>query len=865
MLIVWNTNLIILSVLTAVCGSFTALSHAERMRASTGTTATVWMLAGAATLGLAIWSMHFIGMLAFDLPTPVAYDILLTIISVIPAFAAALLGFYLLQSPKMQLPQVIGGGFLMGIGIATMHYTGMAALKMQPAISYDPLVFAISFVIAVASAIGALLIVYAGEKSGLNLLLRHALGALVLGFAIAGVHYAGWAAASFAPGSICTVGGTRIEPTLLSLMVAGIVFFLITGGWLASLYDQRMMRANAVTLDQLSNRSKELEMDCNILRQINLATPLHYVLEDLTRQAETLHPGMLCTILLLDEDGKHLRHGAAPSMPDAYNKALDGLAIGESVGSCGVAAYTGERVIVEDVQQHPYWAPYQDLARLADIRACWSQPIKSYENRVMGTFAIYHRQPATPSEAELALTERYAHLAQLVIERKKYEDEISQIAFHDPLTRLPNRRLLVDRLQQALAISARNYRHGAVLFIDLDNFKTLNDSKGHDIGDLMLHEVAVRLQDPVRKGDTVARLGSDEFVVLLLDLDEDFEKSALQARMVGEKILEAIGKPYTLNGYEYHSTASIGISTFYGNTVTAENLLKHADAAMYQSKHAGRNTLHFFNPSMQEALETRYSMQNDLRKALAEQQFSLHYQIQVDAQNHIFGAEALLRWHHPVRGQIPPVEFIPLAEESELILSIGKFVLETACEQLKIWESDPKTKPLLLAVNVSACQFKQSDFVDQVISTLKQTKANPTKLKIEMTESTVVENVPETIEKMQILRAAGVRFSMDDFGTGFSSLGSLKRLPIQQLKIDRSFVTDIANNPNDAIIVKTIIAMGNTLGLNVIAEGVETEAQLELLKQYDCPQFQGYLFSRPLPIDQFQTLIQNWTAAVPSI
>jgi diguanylate cyclase (GGDEF)-like protein len=858
--VVWNADLIILSVLTAIYGSFAALSHAERMRETSGNAAKAWMIAGAVTLGLAIWSMHFIGMLAFHLPVPTAYDALITAISVIPAIAAALLGFYLLQTTTLQLRQIIVGGFLMGIGIAAMHYTGMAALKMQPAISYNPLLFIVSIVIAVAAAISALLIMYAGGKSSLNLLLRRVLGATIMGLAIAGMHYTGMAAASFAPNSVCTVIGTRVEPTLLSFIIAGIVFFLFTGGWIANFLDRRIERANATAIQQLNNRTKELEMDRDILKQINSATPLNYVLEDLTRQAEALHPEMICTILLLDEDGKHLRHGAASSMPEAYNKAVDGLIIGESAGSCGVAAYTGQRVIVEDVQQHPFWAPYQELARLGNIRACWSQPIKNYENHVMGTFAIYHKDPATPSAAELALIERYAQLAQLAIERKEYEDEISHVAFHDPLTQLPNRRLLVDRLQQALSASARTHRHGAVLFIDLDHFKTLNDSKGHDVGDLLLTEVAHRLQNPIRKGDTVARLGGDEFIVMLTDLDEDSEKSALQAKVLGEKILETISMPYMLNGYEYHSTASIGISTFYGSSVTVENLLRHADTAMYQSKHAGRNRLHFFNPSMQEALETRFTLQSDLRKALAEQQFSLHYQIQIDCKNHPFGAEALLRWQHPDRGQIPPAAFIPLAEESGLILPIGKYVLETACNQLKIWESDAKTKHLLLAVNVSSYQFKQPDFVDQVIATLKQTKANPTRLKIEMTESMVVEDVPETIEKMQILRAAGVRFSMDDFGTGYSSLASLKRLPIQQLKIDGSFVSDIATNPSDAIIVKTIIAMGNILGLNVIAEGVETAAQLEMLKQYECPAFQGYLFSRPLPNDQFQVLIQNWSS-----
>jgi diguanylate cyclase (GGDEF)-like protein len=856
--VVWDTNLIILSLLTAMYGSFAALSHAERMRQSTGKAAKIWMIAGGVTLGLAIWSMHFIGMLAFHLSVPIAYDTLLTFISVLPAIAAALLGFYLLQSTIMHIRRIVVGGFLMGLGIAAMHYTGMAALKMQPAISYDPLIFVISLVIAVVASIGALLIVYAGEKSGLNLLLRHTMGALIMGFAIAGMHYTGMAAANFAPGSVCTIVGTSIDSTHLSLIIAGIVFFLFTGGWTVNLFDRWLVRENAVAINQLSDRTKELEMDRDILKQINLATPLHYLLEDLIRHAEALHPEMICTIFLLDDDGKHLRFGAAPSMSDAFNEALDGIVVNDSAGPFGTAAFLEQRVIVEDVQQHPYWAEYQNLARIGNIRACWSQPIKNDDNQLIGTFAIYHKQPAKPSATELTLIEHYAHLAQLVIERKRYEDEFSHIAFHDPLTQLPNRRLLADRLEQALAASVRTQRHGAVLFIDLDHFKSLNDTKGHDIGDLMLIEVALRLQGPIRKGDTAARLGGDEFIVMLTDLDEDFEKSALQAKAVGEKILEAIGQPYLLNGYEYHSTARIGVSMFYGSADTVDNLLRHADTAMYQSKHAGRNTLHFFNPSMQEALATHFTLQSDLRKALAEQQFHLYYQIQVDNRSQVLGAEILLRWHHPARFQLSPAAFIPTAEEMGLILPISKYLLKSACNQLKIWESDPKMKHLQLAINISASQFKQPDFVHQVIAILKQTKANPIRLKMEITESLMIEDVPATIEKMQILKSAGISFSMDNFGTGFSSLNSLKQLPIQQLKIDKSFISDIITNPSDAKIVKAIIAMGNILDLNVIAKGVETEAQLELLKQYGCPAFQGYLFSRPLPVDQFQALVHEW-------
>ena len=855
--IVWNTNLVTLSVLVAMFGSFAALSHAERMRENTGRPANAWMVAGGVTLGMAIWAMHFIGMLAFHLPVPIAYDAFLTFVSVLPAVAAALLGFYVLQNTVMQLRLIAAGGFYIGIGIITMHYTGMAALKMQPAISYDPLIFGLSLLIAIGAAIGALLIVYAGEKSGLHPQVRHSLGALIMACAIAGMHYTAMAGASFAPGSISMVGITRINPTLLALIVVATVFLLFGGGWVANLFDRSMAHLNAEALRQLSNRNNELAMDCEILRQINLGLPLSEVLDELARQAEALHPGMLCSILLLDKDGKHLRHGAAPSLPESYNKALDGLPIGQGVGSFGTAVHCGERIIVEDVQQHPYWAPYLDLARLADIRSCWSQPIKDNEHRVFGTFSIYHKQPATPSEAEITLIERYAYLAQLVIQRKASEEEIKHMAFHDTLTQLPNRRLLLDRLQQAIAASTRSHHYGAVMFLDLDNFKVLNDTNGHDIGDLMLVEVAARLQGCVREGDTVARMGGDEFVVMLADLGGELEKSALQAEVVAEKIHKAINQPYTLKKHKYRSTASLGISQFCGNAATVGDLLKHADTAMYQAKHAGRNSTRFFNPSMQEALETRAALETDLRQALAQQRLSLYYQRQVDSDGHVFGAEGLLRWKHQIHGLVSPAHFIPLAEESGLIHLIGHYVLQTACEQLKLWESDRSTRDLILSVNVSNYQFQQSDFVDQVREVLRQASANPSRLKLEITESMVTHNVPETIEKMQALKALGVRFSMDDFGTGYSSLAYLKRLPIDELKIDQSFVHDIASNSNDAIIVKTIIAVGNTLGLRVIAKGVETDEQLELLKQYDCPAFQGFLFAAPVPLQEFEHLLKQ--------
>ena len=480
-----------------------------------------------------------------------------------------------------------------------------------------------------------------------------------------------------------------------------------------------------------------------------------------------------------------------------------------------------------------------------------------YDNRKDGTVYLKRITISAVSDDEGNITNYVMAFAD-VSQYKEAQENIHRLAFYDPLTNLPNRRLLLDRLEKQMQNKGHNNNYGAILFIDLDNFKTLNDTRGHDFGDLMLKEVAIRLQDCLRVNDTVARLGGDEFVVMLEGLSEDLSVAASQAKVVGNKVLAAIKQPYILDAHEYHSSASIGVSMFRGDEVSIDELLKHADTAMYQSKLAGRNTQCFFDLSMQVALESRAALEVSLRQAILNQEFKLYYQMQVDNYCRIVGAEVLLRWQHPERGLVPPMQFIPLAEETELILPIGRYVLETACNQLKSWSNDKRKRELLLAVNVSARQFRQADFVDQVRDVLKQTGANPNLLKLELTESLVLDNIADTIEKMQALRTLGVRFSMDDFGTGYSSLASLKRLPLSQLKIDQSFVRDITTDVNDAAIIKTIIAMATTLDLNVIAEGVETEAQLKLLKKYSCRSFQGYLFSKPVPIVDFEQQLKSY-------
>jgi diguanylate cyclase (GGDEF)-like protein/PAS domain S-box-containing protein len=473
---------------------------------------------------------------------------------------------------------------------------------------------------------------------------------------------------------------------------------------------------------------------------------------------------------------------------------------------------------------------------------------------------INKRKDGSLYDEELAITpvfkaqgviEHFVAVKQDISERKRTEEKIRQLAFYDALTNLPNRRLLRDRLQQALASCGRTQHSGALLFIDLDNFKDLNDTLGHDIGDLLLIQVAERLVECVREGDTVARLGGDEFVVMLEDLSSNPEEAALQAEGVGEKILAALNQPYLLNGHIKHSTPSIGITLFNASNDDIDDHLKRADLAMYQAKDSGRNTMRFYDRAMQARVIARAALEVELRRGLHDAQFVLYYQVQVDSAGKAIGAEALLRWNHPQRGLLAPGEFITLAEETGLIVSLGHWALEAACRQLVVWAQNPVSAQLVLAVNVSARQFRHPDFVEQVLTILDCSGADPKRLKLELTESLLLDNVDATVKKMVALKSRGIGFALDDFGTGYSSLSYLKFLPLNQLKIDRAFVQDVLSNFHDAAIARTLIALGESLDLPVIAEGVETAEQRDFLTKQGCDAFQGYFFGKPVPIETF--------------
>ncbi len=835
--------------------------------------------------------------------------------------------------------------------------------------------------------------------------------------------------------------------------------------------------------------------------------PLCSLLETLVRGIEQIDPSMRCSILLLSADGQRLGRGIAPSLPDFYNAATDGIQIGLGAGSCGTAAFTGQPVIVEDIASHPYWAALTSIAAQAGLGACWSQPIIASGGEVLGTLGVYHDRPHRQSAADKALIEQAAHLASIAIEKRRSADQlihseqrfrkltemssdfywesdcdhrisqrtqskreladarfepaaiigqlrwevphctpdatgwlahralleahmpfrdfeisrsgaggtvhhvsicgdpifnasgeftgyrgvgsditerhqsamqlrvaaaafesevptmvadhrgvvlrvnrafvastgyapeeivgqnpdmlqsgrhdkafyrlmwrsikrtgvwqgeiwdrrkngevypkwltisavrtddgivthyigthqdnterlratekIRELAFFDQLTGLSNRTVLLDRLGQAMTGSGRSASFGALLFIDLDHFKTLNDTQGHDMGDRLLKQVAQRLQSCMREGDTVARLGGDDFVVILAGLNSNEVDAATDTEAVATKIIATLGLPYQLGEAPHSSTCSIGASLFQGHRASIDDVMRQADLAMYRAKDAGRNAMRFFDPIMETVVVKRVAMERDLREAVAAKQFVLHYQAQVQGHGLITGAEVLVRWLHPERGMVVPADFIPLAEETGVILPLGNWVLEAACIQLAKWRHDPGMEHLTLAVNVSALQFAQADFVQQVMAIVGSTGANPQRLKLELTESLLVGAMTDIIEKMFSLKGQGLGFALDDFGTGFSSLSYLSRLPLDQLKIDKSFISDVLINSRNAAIARTIIALADSLGLGVIAEGVEADEERKFLANAGCHAYQGYLFSRPLPLDGFEDLVRE--------
>ncbi|WP_206733749.1 putative bifunctional diguanylate cyclase/phosphodiesterase [Pseudoxanthomonas composti] len=674
----YNHFLVLISYLVAAVASFVALDMAGRITASQGRAARWWLVGGASAMGFGIWSMHFIGMLAFKLPIPQSYNLLITLYSLLVAVGSSGYALWLVSREELPRKRLLVGAVILGAGIATMHYTGMAAMEMEPGIDYDPLWFVLSIVIAIAASAAALWIAYALRSDFSAFRHFRIAAALVMGVAVIGMHYTGMAAARFPLGSVCGAalhGG--VSPQWLASLVGTSTFAILGLALVTAVLDRR-----------LQERTQKLSQS---LQQANL--------------------------------------------------------------------------------------------------------------------------------------------------------ELTHMALHDNLTKLPNRVLLEDRLGQAISKALRGSSKFALLFLDLDGFKAVNDVYGHQAGDRLLLQVARNLKSGLRQEDTLARLGGDEFV-LLIEIGEPADAAA-----IAEKMLERVGLAVMVDGTELNVSGSVGIAIFGEDGHTARELMANADAAMYSAKEQGRNGYCFFEPSMNKGMHEQLAMIQELRKALELDQFVLEYQPKFIAPaGQLQGVEALIRWRHPTRGLVPPGTFIPLAEKTGLILEIGRWVLNEACRQLMAWDSEGHHIPNV-AVNLSAAQFRSPGLMGKVKEALSKNGLSPTRLTLEITESTAMHDPEVSLAILQRLAALGVRISIDDFGTGYSSLLYLKRLPAAELKIDRGFVKDLVPGGEDAAIVSAIIALGRILNMSVVAEGVETQSQQALLTELGCTSLQGYHLGRPAAPD----------------
>lgn len=600
---------------------------------------------------------------------------------------------------------------------------------------------------------------------------------------------------------------------------------------------------------QLEEAERLTRVSSIILEKVVQAKSLALAMRYIVNAVESEYPDKLCSILLL-EDNK-LRLGAAPSLPSFYNEQVDGFEIGVGHGSCGTAAFTRNLVIAEDISTHPYWIQWRELAARANLGSCWSHPICAANGEVLGTFAIYHEAPATPSEEELVRIGQFAHIASIAIEREQANQLIWRQANYDVLTGLPNRNLMEVHLKQAIKSADRTQSKVAVMLLDLDNFKDINDTLGHDFGDKLLIECARRIENCIRQKDTVARLGGDEFVLIF---DEISGKKDLDP--IVQKLLSSISKPQTIAHERVHTSVSIGITLYPDDAEDITSILKNADQAMYGAKSLGKNSYFFYTKRLHDEALKRLTLLNDLRYAIENQQLYIEYQPIVSLQSkQAKKAEALIRWHHPVKGLIRPDEFIPIAEESGLIISISNWVFQQVCEDAKKWRSR-YCHDLQLSINTSPSHYFSSqpnimDWLDAMLASGTPSNA----ITLEITESLLMDADEKVSQKLFHFRQAGVSIALDDFGTGYSSISYLKKYPTDYVKIDRSFVNSMTEVSNDKVLCEAIISMAKKLGIEVVAEGIETNEQLTILTKMGCDYGQGYLFSKPLSKDDFEVFL----------
>ncbi|GGB54782.1 bifunctional diguanylate cyclase/phosphodiesterase [Roseibium aquae] len=596
-----------------------------------------------------------------------------------------------------------------------------------------------------------------------------------------------------------------------------------------------------------------------VLELLATGASLPDVLDSLVLLIQDQLDDVFGSILLLDDSGEHLLHGAAPSLPEAYCKAVSGVKIGPRVGSCGTAAWRGEKVIVADIETDPLWEEYRGLILPFGYKSCWSAPVFARDGSVLGTFALYSKSVRKPTQFEQRLTEETTRLAAIAIERAKADQQISFLAHHDTLTGLRNRHDLKRELDRLIHEVEPLSQKVAVVFFDLDQFKSVNDSFGHSIGDEVLRIVAERIRLLVREEDLMVRFGGDEFIIVIKDKRAD----RLKLVQLMSDIRRKVAEPILLANKTFHVTCSMGVARYPDDGVDGETLLLHADSAMYRAKESGRDRFQFYTPCMREAEPQRLTLLEDMRVGLERGEFRLDYQPQIDLETgRITGVEALVRWDHPELGTLMPGAFIPLAEDSGLITNLGQWVMWEACRQNKEW-AEAGLPPVRVGVNVSARQFREENFIDQVREALKMTGLNPANLELEITESLIIQNKSHAVPVMQELRSLGVKLAIDDFGTGYSSLSALGSFPLTKLKIDRTFISMMDTQTQQRFIARAIVSLGHDMGLSVIAEGVETAEQLELLKSFGCDEAQGYHLGRPMPAESIAQMLMCPAAVAP--
>lgn len=825
----YSLSLVAVSVVVAILAAFASVSHVDLMRASSSPVAVRrWHLIGAFAMGLGVWTMHFVGMVAFRLPMEVHYDPVPTLVSVLPAVFSGFISLSILQRAEPGLRRIVLGGALMGAGIGIMHYLGMGGMIVDAQMLYRPYLFAASILVAIVMASLALTVPRIVKDLEKRFDLRvpgiifKLATATLMGLSISSLHYVAMAATVFIPTVQIGEGAPpseNLDETLIAVFAVIASVFILVVSTLTVILRHRILASDA--LAEKSERETQR-------------------IDDRFRKLVSRLPGMVYQFKM-DVDGRM----SVPYASDAIEN-VHGLKR-RDVEESADAVF--ELVHPDDVENLK-----DSIRKSAESLSVWRCEyriqLRDQERWLQGNSI-----PERLEDGSII----WSGFITDVTEQKKVQERIHQLAFYDELTGLPNRRLFEDRMDCAFAASSRHRQFGALLYIDLDDFKTLNDSLGHSFGDRLLRRLAAILRQNLRESDTVARLGGDEFVIIANELGALEREATLNAERLAHKLLELLKAPVSLSGYEYQCEASIGIAMFDGDSLSREELLKRADSAMYEAKSAGRNRVRFHDPSVQSVLEARFRLEMELRRAIEKKELTLAYQQQISLDGQCVGVEALLRWHHSELGFISPSDFIPIAESNGLILPLGQWVIDEVCAQIALWPDDSALGSLVVSVNVSSKQFHEPDFVKTVMDTVKRTGIDPARLCLEVTESMVLDDLDDALVKMRALKEEGVKIAMDDFGTGYSSMAYLTSLPFDVIKIDKAFVQRAGHDftRSEWVIIETIITMSHKLGMTVVAEGVETSEQHRMLSGLSCDCFQGFYFSRPVDLDVFVSSLEG--------